>query len=125
MKLLIINEEGLCVNAIEADYEDPKFLPNNHTYALDHSNGGIGWSFIGGAWVEPEIENKLETFEELSDRFRIKRNNLLFQTDWIVVKSYEIGETISQEWLDYRQALRDIPTQEGFPYSVTWPTKPE
>ena len=33
--------------------------------------------------------------------------------------------TPSQAWLDYRQALRDVTSQEGFPNTVTWPTKPE
>jgi len=32
--------------------------------------------------------------------------------------------TMSDEWKTYRQALRDIPSQEGFSNSVTWPTKP-
>ena len=31
---------------------------------------------------------------------------------------------MSDEWRTYRQALRDVPTQEGFPNTVTWPTKP-
>lgn len=30
-----------------------------------------------------------------------------------------------EEWKQYRLALKDIPQQSGFPYSVTWPTKPE
>jgi len=32
--------------------------------------------------------------------------------------------TLTPEWSTYRQALRDITEQEGFPYQVTWPTKP-
>lgn len=30
-----------------------------------------------------------------------------------------------QAWADYRQALLDVPQQEGFPETITWPTKPE
>ena len=30
-----------------------------------------------------------------------------------------------QAWADYRQALLDVPQQEGFPHNVAWPTKPE
>jgi len=30
-----------------------------------------------------------------------------------------------QAWADYRQALLDVPTQDGFPHDVVWPTKPE
>ncbi|MGA0926878.1 MAG: phage tail assembly chaperone [Burkholderiaceae bacterium] len=32
---------------------------------------------------------------------------------------------MSPAWASYRQALRDITGQAGFPYAVTWPTKPE
>ena len=31
---------------------------------------------------------------------------------------------IPQEWVDYRQALRDIPQQEEFPFGVQWPAEP-
>ena len=48
------------------------------------------------------------------------RNSLLAETDWMALSD----NTMSQEWADYRQALRDITSQEGFPYHVTWPTKP-
>lgn len=57
-------------------------------------------------------------------RVRSRRDGLLQETDWIVIKSYERSENIPAEWELYRQALRDITAQAGFPYSVEWPTKP-
>jgi hypothetical protein len=36
-----------------------------------------------------------------------------------------LTEEKRQEWAVYRQALLDVPQQEGFPYSITWPVKPE
>lgn len=36
----------------------------------------------------------------------------------------ELALAVSGEWATYRQALRDVPQQEGFPYSIVWPTKP-
>ena len=33
--------------------------------------------------------------------------------------------TMSTEWTQYRHDLRDIPQQEGFPFNVTYPTKPD
>jgi len=53
---------------------------------------------------------------------REARDSLLAATDWVVVKSYERGGPVPAEWAEYRQALRDIPLREGFPYSVQWPT---
>ena len=52
---------------------------------------------------------------------RVKRNELLAETDWWAVAD----RTMTQAETDYRQALRDVPEQAGFPENVTWPTKPE
>ena len=49
------------------------------------------------------------------------RQPLLAETDWWAVQD----RTMTQAEKDYRQALRDIPQQEGFPTNITWPTKPE
>lgn len=51
---------------------------------------------------------------------RDQRNALLQQSD-----VYALADRITDDWTAYRQALRDIPSQAGFPASVTWPTKPE
>jgi len=59
-----------------------------------------------------------------SEKARSQRDNLLSSSDWIVTKSLETGVAVPQEWLDYRQALRDLPQQTGFPDSITWPTAP-
>ena len=52
---------------------------------------------------------------------RNQRNALLAETDYMALSDV----TMSDDWTTYRQALRDIPAQDGFPASVTWPTKPE
>lgn len=55
---------------------------------------------------------------------RAERDTLLAACDWIVTKSLELGEAVPQDWLDYRQALRDVTSQDGFPNTVVWPTAP-
>lgn len=50
---------------------------------------------------------------------RSKRNQLLFETDWWALSD----RTMTQAQIDYRQALRDLPAQEGFP-NIDFPTKP-
>ena len=57
-------------------------------------------------------------------KVRAMRNTKLQQSDWIVTKSLETGEAIPPEWIGYRQALRDITTQED-PFNVTWPDVPD
>tara|TARA_R110000772_G_scaffold268323_1_gene394881 strand:+ start:4668 stop:5102 length:435 start_codon:yes stop_codon:yes gene_type:complete len=78
-------------------------------------------SQVNGQWVLPMVaQNKPQ--DEVERHIRSMRDELLLSTDWVVIKSYEHNESMSADWEAYRQALRDITTQSGFPYSVTWPT---
>lgn len=52
---------------------------------------------------------------------RSERDSLLLVTDWWATSD----RTMTAEQTAYRQALRDIPDQAGFPTDITWPTKPE
>jgi hypothetical protein len=55
------------------------------------------------------------------EQARSVRNNLLTETDWWATSD----RTMTAEQTAYRQALRDITDQAGFPEDITWPTKPE
>ncbi len=64
---------------------------------------------------------KTSNDDELAESLRRDRNMFLAETDhWVVA-----DRTPTQEQLDYRQALRDVPQQEGWPHNAVWPTKPE
>ena len=52
---------------------------------------------------------------------RSRRDGLLAETDWKGLSDV----TMSSDWATYRQALRDVPSQSGFPHDITWPEKPE
>ena len=78
---------------------------------------------VNGAWILPYALEELP-LDQAEQNVRSRRDNLLAETDWLVIKSYERSENIPAEWELYRQALRDITEQAGFPYEVTWPTKP-
>lgn len=56
------------------------------------------------------------------DEVRSDRNALLENSDWS--QASDIPSDIKNKWTSYRQNLRDLPAQSGFPNSVTWPTKP-
>ena len=51
---------------------------------------------------------------------RQERDAKLAGTDWMANSDV----TMSDAWRTYRQALRDVPTQAGFPTDVTWPVEP-
>lgn len=63
----------------------------------------------------PALEPKTE------EQIRSERDQLIAMTDWWATSD----RTMSAEQTAYRQALRDLPSQAGFPADVTWPTKPE
>lgn len=65
-----------------------------------------------------DINNDLYNEE---DSARTARNQLLAYTDWWATSD----RTMTAEQTAYRQALRDITSQAGFPTNITWPTKPE
>ena len=66
---------------------------------------------------------KAKNFElnNLANVARLKRKKLLEETD-----NYAMTDRVmSNEMKEYRQLLRDVPEQEGFPYDITWPKKPK
>ena len=75
-------------------------------------------SWDNGSWkVSYTAENMPQPTAETN--VRSKRDSLLQETDWWAVSD----RTMTDEQTAYRQALRDITSQAGFPFSVTWPEK--
>ena len=62
---------------------------------------------------------------EAATAARAERDKLIASCDWMAIKAFEGGTTVSAEWATYRQALRDVSAQQGFPNDITWPEKPE
>jgi len=72
-----------------------------------------------GRWVlDWDVHQK--PLEEASAAIRALRDDKLRQTDWTAGSDV----VMSEEMKTYRQALRDVPQQEGFPYNVVWPNVP-
>ena len=62
-----------------------------------------------------------------SSAIKGKRARLLEQSDWTDTLSSKtrLGDDVYSQWQIYRQALRDIPQQSGYPQNVVWPTPPQ
>lgn len=56
-----------------------------------------------------------------SANIRADRDKILAQSDWTQVADAPVNQ---QAWAAYRQSLRDITQQEGFPNNVAWPAEP-
>ena len=70
--------------------------------------------------AEQEAAYKAIRDAEQGEGIRRSRNQMLSETDWTQLEDSPVNKTA---WATYRQALRDIPAQEGFPWNVQWPEK--
>jgi hypothetical protein len=67
------------------------------------------------------IKIRPPTVEKLASEARAKRNALLTASDWTQINDVPVDQSA---WAVYRQALRDITSQTGFPQIIDWPTAP-
>jgi hypothetical protein len=74
--------------------------------------------------AEQEAAYKASKDADQAKSVRTSRDDKLKETDWVVIKNLELNANIPGAWEVYRQALRDIPTQAGFPWTITWPDAP-
>lgn len=69
---------------------------------------------------------KEKVIQEEAKAVRAKRNQLLAESDKEVLPDrLNKNSALFKAWSDYREALREIPEQEGFPFDVIFPEKPE
>jgi hypothetical protein len=73
------------------------------------------------AWRAQNPEPEKPT-EQVAAEVRIERNRLLAETDW--TQGFDVPQSTQDKWAPYRQALRDVPQQEGFPFNLVWPDLP-
>lgn len=71
--------------------------------------------------LKSEYDSILENKAHIS-LIKQRRNKLLAASDWTQGK--DIPLEVSNKWVDYRQALRDITSQAGFPFAIEWPVQP-
>ena len=65
------------------------------------------------------------TVEQLAESARAKRNQLIAETDYLMMPDYPVSAEVRASVETYRQSLRDITEQAGFPESIEWPVRPE
>ena len=69
-----------------------------------------------------EIAPFVPDVQVLSSQMRDMRDIKLADCDW--TQSPDVPQATKDKWSAYRQALRDVPQQDGFPLNIVWPTKP-
>ena len=113
------------INELGGDvvFEGPQATPTRYQTAF-----ADGVEQVNGKWytkysvadMDQEAKDALDAQQATS--VRIERDGKLKDTDWTQVADAPVDKAA---WATYRQALRDVTVQTGFPWEVTWPTQPE
>lgn len=77
------------------------------------------WNNEAQDWME---KSHHELYSDASDNIKIQRRYLLGMSDWTQLPDVPLAT--KEAWAIYRQALRDITGQPGYPLDVVWPTPP-
>lgn len=120
--LILDSTTRVVLNRVSHDPDKPNdiTLPSGQILSPRH-DGDIGWTLTEDLqWIDPHPPVPWPQ----QDRVRFTRDNLLSDSDIYMISDYPISETVREQWRQYRQQLRDIPQQSGFPNSVIWPVKP-
>jgi hypothetical protein len=113
------------LEALGADvvFEGPQAQPTRYQTAFRD-----GVEQINGKWytkysvADMDAEAIAAKDAEQAKAMRQQRTEKLKDTDWTQVADAPVDKAA---WAAYRQELRDITAQAGFPWNVTWPTQPE
>lgn len=112
------------INNFDADvvFEGPQAQPTRYQTAYRD-----GVQQINGKWytkysvADMDDDAKAAIDARQADAVRATRNQKLKDSDWTQVADAPVDK---DAWATYRQALRDVPSQAGFPWDVQWPTEP-
>ena len=149
MNLVIIPSDriiGIGTTIISGIGTDLSWIPSDvHAVHWDGSSGEIEYNdgkanlditSIGiYSQAETTFDNEIQRKKDLDDEYlnsstflwmklRSERDNLLLSSDFTQLGDIGLSESKKTEWVNYRQALRDLPANTSDPANPTWPTKP-
>jgi hypothetical protein len=98
--------------------------PNDYTKTITEGTPNLVDGVYYQNWVlEDSTESEIQTkIQHKWDEIRNLRTELLKECDWTVLPDSPVGDNRT-EWIQYRQELRNITSQEN-PFSIVWPTQP-
>ena len=111
---IIIND--VVQNTIVADLTVAQAL-HPDAVVIEATEGGPGWGWDGVTLTPPTPQE-----DKQAAAVRAERNARLIASDWTQLSDAPID---TGAWASYRQALRDVTDQSGFPWEVSWPAMPQ
>ena len=115
--------QALHIMDIKGFHLEIKPLNNNHTKENIYSNVIVTKDL---EVIEVDRDTFMKAYNQLwLERLRLERNKRIKQTDYLATIDAPLTTPEKkQEWLDYRQALRDLPSVTEDPANPVWPTAP-
>jgi hypothetical protein len=120
MKAYILDDNGVVLNVIEVESEESAA---EFGAVLNDKFAPKGYRITENGVLDPDGNPAYR--DEMAEDARRVRDEGLANTDWMVTKYLEKGEPVPQALIDFRQRLRDITKDDGFPTFVNWPMPPE
>lgn len=121
----VLTPEVMEAIGVDPVLEGPQAQPTRYQVAFRD-----GVEQIDGVWytkysvADMDEEAKAATDAAQAVGVRAQRDAKLAESDWRVIKALESGTPQDFDWAAYRQALRDITSQTGFPWEIQWPVAP-
>lgn len=88
--------------------------------ALVNAQNLDGKEIVADVSGRPVLAERAATADQVLSR----RDRLLKESDWVAMRAFERQEQVPADWRQYRDALRNVEQQAGFPLNVAWPTPP-
>jgi hypothetical protein len=104
--------------------DDAVEITEEQHQALMADQSGGKTIVAGDGGLPVAIDKPAPSLDDLANLARGRRDEMLSACDWVVTRALEVSEPVPAQWVTYRQALRDVSSQAGFPTTITWPTPP-
>jgi len=123
---VVMNDSELCEWGVYPVTEEAAPTVNEATEQAEQAAPALIHDSWMVKWVisEASAEQKVIRTERQALEVRRIRNIKLMNTDYTQLSDFLGSEIKRLEWAEYRQNLRDIPQQDGFPWSVNYPIFP-
>lgn len=117
-----VNSYGYIEYTVESTYPQEGLTELN--YDIGQSPGDwYSFNINTKTWVDTETQQ--QKYNNAAQIAISKRDKLLYTSDWTQIPNNPLTTEQQQAWAVYRQELRDITSQSGYPFNVIWPTPPQ
>lgn len=115
----------------QENLNEPQLLPENWGPIFGLSNfkdrlndlSWVGKPDMGWFEVGPAPDSKEPTQKDIVDK---EINKILKDTtEFVAADNTDVTKGERADWITYRQLVKDIPNQEGYPDEVFWPKRPD